>query len=358
MDLNIANQNKRRPLHILHVGPKNYPPAHGGVEKVVYDLVEGAATEAVSHILVERASPLPLENVHQLAPGLFAQRRQIAALSKEYGLDAVHLHKEPFIPLALLVWMSRIPCVLTLHGCAWRLKNRWSWPYRMAFFILDWTACLLLPEVVFVGRLDWQTFSRMFPRKTMRYIPNGVAVPPEGECGPGDKAADAPMVYVGRLSPEKNVINLIHAAESAGVGLDLYGPKDERDPRFRTELEQALSRSPFARWRGVLGYDQLYPTLCRYATFVNVSYSEGMPVSVLEAAACGLFLVLSDIPQHRLLGMPDACYFPPGDIRLGSVSKGRNGLGNRRKVIECYEKRVMVERYLDLYDHLTTRTSQ
>mgnify|MGYP000697205758 CR=1 FL=1 len=120
-------------VKVLHVGPKNYPPSHGGIEKIVYDLVEGM--EGVeSHVFTERSSPEDLPRVLPLDSGGLGAVKQIRRYCREQAIDVVHLHKNRYIPHALLLRLAGIRCVLTIHGCAWRL-SRWALYYRLPMFL-------------------------------------------------------------------------------------------------------------------------------------------------------------------------------------------------------------------------------
>jgi glycosyltransferase involved in cell wall biosynthesis len=65
--------------------------------------------------------------------------------------------------------------------------------------------------------------------------------------------------------------------------------------------KRALSPEMFARfkfWGGVT-HEQMLDLLHRSRYFVSMSRSDGTATSLLEAMSCGLFPILSDIPQNR-----------------------------------------------------------
>ncbi len=333
-------------LKVLHVGPKNFPPSHGGVEKVAYDLVMGMP-HVESHVLTEWPSDSPWPRVSTLERGIRRAVGQIRRYCRDQAIDIVHLHKESFTPHALLLSLKGVKCVLTVHGCGWRLA-RWPLHFRAAVFLMDCLACQWGPEVVFVGERDWRLFRRLAPFRPVHFIRNGV-----NGVKHAAGALKSQMVYLGRLSPEKNVLGLIQAAESHGVELDLYGPFDKHDPTFQDTVLGRLQQCTHVRWRGPVPFDKVRETIAGYRAFVNPSFSEGLPVSVLEAAAEGLHLILSDIPQHHLLGFPACSYVNPAHLSLADIPwDSLDGEGNRRHVVAAFSLDKMIHAYEEIYERM------
>lgn len=99
------------------------------------------------------------------------------------------------------------------------------------------------------------------------------------------------IIFVGRLSKVKNIYNLIDAVEKAGIDLDIYGAG---------ELEQDLKeyirgRHVKIRLMGIVPNDSLPTVLNKYKYFILPSLHEGMPKTLLEAMACGLICIGTNV---------------------------------------------------------------
>lgn len=106
---------------------------------------------------------------------------------------------------------------------------------------------------------------------------------------PGIEARER-MVYIGRLSAQKNLEAALRASVSAGIGLDIVGDGPERDTL------QKLGRDLGADvgWLGTLPNACLPEVLASYRYFFLPSLWEGMPKALLEAMAAGLVCIGND----------------------------------------------------------------
>ena len=108
------------------------------------------------------------------------------------------------------------------------------------------------------------------------------------------------LLFVGRLSPQKNVALLLDAlAElSEPVELAIVGDGEERQRLMQKADKLRLSNVRFVGAR----YDNQLIEWYRWAdVFVLPSWKEGMPLAVLEAMAGGLPVVATDVPGTREL---------------------------------------------------------
>jgi glycosyltransferase involved in cell wall biosynthesis len=107
------------------------------------------------------------------------------------------------------------------------------------------------------------------------------------------------LIFVGRLSPEKNLPLLLKVADrvcrQTPVTLLICG-----DGPRRGEVEAWVSAAGARDRILILGQqDDIWRLMKASKAFISTSTFEGQPNAVLEAMACRCPLVVSDIPSHR-----------------------------------------------------------
>lgn len=167
--------------------------------------------------------------------------------------------------------------------------------------------------------------ARVFP------VPNGVSaeffLPPRARRGPALR-----LLFVGRLSPQKNVARLLRALGQVRhpVVLDVVG-----DGEQRYWLEQAARRSGLA---GVVFHGRLHGAelLRRYEeadVFVLPSDREGMSLAALEAMAAGLPVLATDVPGNTELLRGVGVLTPADPAALaGAIDEFAGHEDHRRRV--------------------------
>lgn len=138
--------------------------------------------------------------------------------------------------------------------------------------------------------------------RRVELIPNGVATavfrPPPGHRL---RACPRQILYVGRLSEEKNLSTVIAAtalvAKRVPVRLVLVGG-GPLEARLRQEARAAAVDAEF---RGVLDQRALPGVYAEADAFVLASFTEGHPKVLLEALSAGLPCVASDCDGNRSL---------------------------------------------------------
>ena len=159
----------------------------------------------------------------------------------------------------------------------------------------------------------------------------------------------------GSLIPRKDMFTLIEAFEQAGLAaakLVILGDGPQKDALRQQANDNVLMPGNVANVSDYLGAADL---------FVSAALSEGLPNTVLEAMACGLPCILSDIPPHReLFRDSDDIFFRCKDAtsladRLtlidmeGLVERGQKA---RRFVEEFFSAQMMSLGYQETYMRL------
>jgi glycosyltransferase involved in cell wall biosynthesis len=142
----------------------------------------------------------------------------------------------------------------------------------------------LVPSRFYLQKLvEWG-----FDSARLEYVPNFVdAAAVEPRFTPGYR-----FVYFGRLTHEKGLATLLHAAARARVGVDIVGSGPQA-----AELETiAKNAGTDVRFLGYLSGDALDAAIgAARAVVVPSEWYENAPLSVLEAAAVGKALIVANM---------------------------------------------------------------
>lgn len=212
------------------------------------------------------------------------------------------------------------------------------------------------------GGLDyWRALGVRVPLHLVR---NGVS-PADGAPPPATfgVAGHPLLLAVGRLSEQKNVFVLVDALSRALVRLPGHQALVLGEGPLRGAIEAQVASGPVP---GRIHLGGVSPSVGwwmeRADAFVSASLYEGHPNVVIEAAAAGCPLVLSDIPAHREVVQPDAALFaPPHDPdaladRIVEAARDRAAAAGRaaraRQGVADLTIEAAAGRYLGIYEGL------
>lgn len=209
------------------------------------------------------------------------------------------LHSHLFGPItgaAFATFLSRIPHIGTIHDIYMVAEK----PVRSRLFQI---ASVLGTRLVTVS-LQMQDFYRQYiSNQRMQTIYNGIDTgkfcPPSSKAPEHTAESTVKIVCIGRLVPLKQVDRVIEVCErllkTHDICLTIVGDGPDMD-RLR---QQGKNMEPGTQIRFVGQQADAVPYLQEADIFVQYSTTEGLSRSIIEAAACGLPCVVSDVGGNR-----------------------------------------------------------
>jgi len=352
-----------RPLRVLMVLDNNYPGI-GGAELQVRLLSRALAARGHEvKILAPRLDPS--RPVHETLDGIPVERiayprvRVLGSLilmlrfawhllrtRKRYDAIHVHIVKNLATIAGLLCPMLRASVIIKVSG-AWEFDGGVLDPAkRHQPLTLLRNACIR--GVDYVQCISVYTRSRLreadYPERKLRMIHNAVDLDryQAADRAPGGNAVPI-VVFVGRMRPVKGVDVLVRAWKEVQARhrarLILAG-----DGPIVPDIKKLAAQTGVADSIEFVGEISTVPELLRRSDiYVQPSYQEGLPNSVLEAMATGLPIVATRISGNEDLVEDgrNGLLVPPGDaaalaqaiVRLLADPVAARRMGERSRAI-------------------------
>ncbi|MFA5238591.1 MAG: glycosyltransferase family 4 protein [Phycisphaerae bacterium] len=196
--------------------------------------------------------------------------------------------------VVLAKWLYRKPLVVRT-GYTWSLlkKKHCASEYKQKLIaLIERFAYKNAAIAVVTSEMQAQYISERYsiPEKSIKVIPNYINTQLFTPQKSVEKYSDR-LIFVGRLNEEKNLFNLIEAVAQAGMILDIYGQGS-----IRNKLEALVKKlNAKVNFMGVVPNNELPGILNRYRYSILSSFYEGMPKTLLEAMACGLVCIGTDV---------------------------------------------------------------
>ncbi|HEX2531234.1 MAG TPA: glycosyltransferase family 4 protein [Burkholderiaceae bacterium] len=349
---------KKHKKHIVMLGTSFH--TMGGISAVVNEYRRAALFDRFPVIyLATHADGGKLTKLRFLATSWLAYVRLL--LGRKVALTHVHVasnfsfwRKSLFLVPTILF---RVPSLLHLHGGGFSgfyengCNDFGRYLIRYVFDRAD--GIIVLSDA-------WQRWVRNISRNA-RIVPinNPVRLPPDVDFAQREPAT---ILFLGRLGKRKGTYDLLAAV--AGLtgrypNLKLLLGGDGKLERVKEEAE-SLGIGSHVEILGWVSGEDKSELLKRASIYVLPSYAEGLPMSVLEAMACGLPIVstpVGGIPEVVTDGV-EGYLVPPGDVAalVGALDRLLSDGDLRRRMGEAARHRAentfSVERVLPQLESL------
>jgi len=364
-------------MKILRVAGDLYPAVVGGVGIHVHELskwqaLEGhevtvftnnqknlSVNERIDGYIVRRF-PIKISLLgNSISPGLIP-----AIIRSRKKFDIIHTHSHLFFPTNVCVLnrcFGSAPLILTNHGLVsasapdWLNKLYLRSITKISFKIADCILCYTDIEKKNLQDLG-------IPHDKIRVIHNGIDVDIFYPRKKNQHKNYQQLLWIGRFVSGKGVNILIDAFQKI--------VKDFKEARLilvgegpqRSQIENQIERAGLKKNVEIYDYwdnSKIAEIYNQSDIFILPSLMEGVPRTMLEAMACGIPIIVTDLPHLKVIVEGAGLIFPPGDSAELSCAISRLlnnkelalqlGETGRSKIVQQYSWKDTVEKTINVY---------
>lgn len=306
-------------MKIAMIGHKRIPSREGGVEVVVESLAVRMA--AMGHDVTAynrrgkhvsngkiikikeykgvKIKTVPTFETSKLNAIVYAVIATVMALFGRY--DVIHFHAEGPCSMIWLPHLFGIRTVASIHGLDWQ-QSKWQGFAVKVLKFGEKMAAKYADEVIVLSEETRQYFLDNYGRET-RVFHNGVEMydykSPDIIKQKYGLDKDDYILFLARIVPVKGLPYLIKAFSQTDIDKKLViAGGVSHSAEYEREIHEMASDERII-FTGFIEGSELWELFFNCRLYVLPSDHEGMPLSLLEAMACGCECLVSDIPALK-----------------------------------------------------------
>lgn len=366
-------------MKILRVATDLYPYSIGGLGVHVHELSKEIAKRG-HQVTVFTCEKYPKSN-HNIADGydVYYFKPLIIPFgisvppsllpilfNKVDEFDIVHAHSHLFFSTYMTAFVrkfKKIPLIVTNHGfVSQRL------PFTVQKIVLPlvtkWTYLNADAVICYTSEMKEEMENWGVRTDNVRIIHNGVNAE---FFRPLNLNKEYDIIWVGRYVPGKGIEFLIQSLSELKKQLNNFKVLMIGSGPLKKSIEELIIKSNLSNHISLIdniSNDDLPHYYNKSKLFVLTSIEEGVPRTILEAMACGLPVVCSDLPQLKTLIDGSGILVPKKDsisisnavIKILSDDKLYEKLSTnaRKMIVTKYSWEDTVNKTIQLYEELIT----
>ena len=316
-------------MKIAMIGHKDFPSRSGGVEVVVYELSTRLAKKGDEVTVYNRTTKwfgrsssaegvkirfAPTFKKESLNAMVASFTGTIKATFKKY--DILHFHA--IGPSAMLFFPHFLgrKTIATVHGLDWQ-RDKWGFLASTYLKFGEKMAAKYADAVIVLSEANKEYFKEKYGRDTV-LIKNAITPIRELEANNikkdyGLKKNDY-ILYLGRLTPEKGIKDLIEAFKEINTNKKLIIAGDDKPTRYVDEIKELAKEDIRIKFIGAVSGEKLEELYSNALLYVLPSRIEGLALTLLEAMSCGTRCLVSDIPENTSVTLDFGDSFKCSDV--------------------------------------------
>ena len=298
------------------IGQKGIPALYGGVERHVEELASLLVKKGYQVSVYTRPYYTPKDKKEYRDIKLVSlpslHSKHLDAISHTFfatchaikrNADVFHYHG---VGPSLLSFLPRIfrprAKVITTFHCVDRHHQKWGGFARLMLHLGEWTSLHFAHQTIVVSE-SLKKYCQKKYRQEPIYIPNGANSVSDKEPSIIEKEfgleKEQYILFVGRFVRHKGVHHLIKSYQALKTDLKLVLVGDSSFTDKYVEYTKSIAKGdPNIIFTGYQTGPALEELFSNAYLYVQPSESEGLPISLLEAASYGRCLLASNIPEN------------------------------------------------------------